>query len=179
MLSIRGVWSTYLIVENIDNPADNHIIRINLEVVAKQNIKRLTSISLPFTTTSDIMNTKIFDVFADGIPGKESSIFMGDICLGTLYNSRSLTIYNRESVPLDFSLKSNLAIDQPMELVFSLSRTDCCIFKKVAIEPESHATIYLHFWPGSCYGSMNMECVRRLNLEIYVNCRLVKDYQMM
>lgn len=182
MLSIRGIWSTYLIVENIDNPADIHIIRVHLEVVAKQNIKRST---LPSTALNSAFllesgsNNRVFDVTTSGISGRDTSFNLGDICLDTFHKSRCFVIHNYDSVPLEFSVKSNLPPESDMELIFSLVRSSPKLFKNVTVEAESQRKIYLYFWPGRNNGSVKLEAVREVNLEIYVNCRLVKDYQMM
>jgi hypothetical protein len=167
-----------MIIENLENPADSKIIRVTLEVVAKQNIKRSALSTIQPAALGDLPSNRVFDVYTHGVAGKDSAVAMGDVCLGSFYTARSLIICNRESVPLEFSVKSNLSADSDTELIFSLSRTSARLFKNVTIEPESHAKIYLRFWPGNAGGSLRCEAVRDINLEIYVNCRLVKDYQM-
>ncbi|KAJ3364071.1 hypothetical protein HDU91_002756, partial [Kappamyces sp. JEL0680] len=42
---VRGSWSTYLIIENLDNPLDTKFVRVSLEVVAKQNTKRTLTLA--------------------------------------------------------------------------------------------------------------------------------------
>jgi hypothetical protein len=172
-VSLRGYFMSYLIIENVANPNDNKFIRISYEVVAKQNIKRSGAPGNVGNATGNEQTKRVFDVYTHCIPWKENQINLGNICFDSFYTTRRIIICNRETVPLDFSLQSNIPPEDDSELVFSLSRTSARLFKSISVEPESFKMVYLRYWTGT--GNQN---VKNVNMEIYVNCRLVKDYQM-
>ncbi|KAH6570662.1 hypothetical protein BASA62_004240 [Batrachochytrium salamandrivorans] len=200
MVSVRGMFSTYLLVENIDNRRDTKIIRVSVEVVAKHNVRR-SAVTVSNMTTSPATkrmllmepnNNRAFDVFTEGLDWNDSTIDIGPAYLGCVYSSRSLIICNRESVPLEFSFKSNLTYDNDSEMLFSLSPTNTKLFCNLTVEPESSARVCIHFWPGQSMPStkgpsissasrpskslVESAAVEKL-VEIYINCRLVKDHQ--
>ncbi|KAJ3331483.1 hypothetical protein HDU91_003326, partial [Kappamyces sp. JEL0680] len=122
--------------------------------------------------------TKVFDVSTHALEWCDSNFTMGNISFGSFYVARSLVIWNRESVPLEFSVGSSLAKDDDSELIFSLSRTGAKLFSSVRIEPESHSQIFLRFiFNPQDASKISEDYVEEKNIEIYVNCRLVKDYQ--
>jgi hypothetical protein len=106
--NIRGVYSTYISIENVDNPLDTKVIRVTLEVVAKHNIRR-TQTSAPNSTGSgtghsqDVISNRVFDVLVNAIDLDKSAdtIEMEGLFYGTVYNARSIVICNHESVPLE------------------------------------------------------------------------------
>jgi len=238
MTNSRGVYSTYLLIENLDNRTDTKIIRVTIEVVAKQNIRRTPTGSLisggPSPTTGSsstsmmtnntitsndpmLISNHVFDVYVNGIDSDYTRIEMDKLYYETEYSGRSIVVYNRESVPLEFSLKSNLHHNDPSELIFSLSRTTPKLFKSLTIDPESHVRVYIRFRPSQDDSNLlpiNSEEKQQQqqqnniilsptlrsqndtrgiggmvktfresnrphekNIEIYINCRLVKDYQ--
>ena len=184
-LSIRGSWCTYLVIENMENRMDTKFIRVSLEVVAKQNLKRtLTTVSnnstveLPKSLTD---SNRVFDVSTHALDWLEGEFNMGSITFGTFYVARSLVIWNREIVPLEFSISSNLPKEEDSELIFSLSRTGAKLFNSVRIEPESHCQVFLRFLFNPLVARseelFREDYYESKNVEISVNCRLVKDYQ--
>ncbi|KAJ3043675.1 hypothetical protein HDV00_004448 [Rhizophlyctis rosea] len=201
MLNMRGVYSTYAFVENIENPVDTKTIRITAEVVARKNVRRTTegrpAIGVPtgssLNLASEPTNNHVFDVFAHAVDLGSPAIEMDYLYSDTEYSARSIIICNRESVPLEFDLKSNLSYDDESELMFSLSRTSAKIFKKLTVEPESQARVYLLLRPSNGplwdanFSDTPPPVIKRTlaqanepkekNIEIYINCRLVKDYQ--
>ncbi|KAL5032177.1 hypothetical protein BDV3_000767 [Batrachochytrium dendrobatidis] len=200
MVSLRGVFSTYLLVENVDNRYDTKIIRVSVEVVAKSNVRR-SAVSVAGmasnSSNSRIMqlepnNNHAFDVFTQGLDWDDSSLEISPVYLGCLYSSHSLVICNRESVPLEFLFKSNLTYDDDSEMLFSLSPTSVKLFRSLTIEPESCSRVCVRFWPGQsmpcdkeAYSTSIENTSKSLEeqgavekiVEIYINCRLVKDYQ--
>ncbi|KAI8894172.1 hypothetical protein BC833DRAFT_624198 [Globomyces pollinis-pini] len=185
-VAVRGTWSSYLILENNDNSFDIKFIRVTMEVVAKQNVKRtLTTINQSPTLnignpTSDSSNNKVFNVYTHALDDLDSSIDVGNISFGSFYITRSIFICNREAVPLDFTLSSNLSREDDSEIVFSLSRTGSKLFNMVRIEAESDLQVFVRFLiePSMISRNEAIENVREnRNYEIYVNCRPVKDYQ--
>ncbi|KND01233.1 uncharacterized protein SPPG_04324 [Spizellomyces punctatus DAOM BR117] len=210
MTSARGVYTTYVFIENLDNPADTKIIRVSMEIVARQNIRRTpatTSTGSAYTgnVTAGVAiepaSNHVFDVYVHGADANVSSIVMDHLYFGTEYAARSMIICNRESVPLEFTVHSSISHDDDTELVFSLSRTSAKLFRNVTVEPESQARVYIRLRPSanSTYnicrqsvpssGQPVIPGIQRQasltaanqpvekNVEIYINCRLVKDYQ--
>ncbi|KAJ3089439.1 hypothetical protein HK102_006398 [Quaeritorhiza haematococci] len=200
MTNVRGVFSTYLAVENVQNPIDTKTVRINMEVVARQNIRRGTTLALASgggtnSSTHPLLqpvssslpeptSNHVFDVYVNGSDAGSTWFEMDNIFFDTEYSARSMVICNRESVPLEFTVKSNLSHDDPTELAFSLSRTSVKLFKTLTVDPESQCRVYFRFRPV-CASPRTVQVmtleeanqVEEKMLEIYVNCRLVKDYQ--
>ncbi|KAF9115028.1 hypothetical protein BGX27_009146 [Mortierella sp. AM989] len=177
--NVRNVFSTYLLIENLDNPADTKTVRITMEVVARQNLRRATK--------GNEANNRVFDVFVNGIDHKNStSIEMKNLYYGSEYTARSMVVYNRETVPMEFTFKSNLSPADTTEVLFSTSRTSAKLFKTLTVPSENHVRIYIRFFPrpsaaiqaaldnGEYRDPDEMELK---TVEIYINCRLVKDYQ--
>ncbi|KAF9189592.1 hypothetical protein BGZ50_000692 [Haplosporangium sp. Z 11] len=177
--NVRNVFSTYLLVENVDNPADTKTIRVTMEVVARQNLRRATK--------GNEANNRVFDVYVNGIDYKNSSsIDMKNLYYGSEYTARSMVVYNRETVPMEFTFKSNITPSDSTELLFSTSRTSAKLFKTLTVPAENHVRVYIRFFPqpsaaiqaaldtGEYRDPDEMELK---TVEIYINCRLVKDYQ--
>ncbi|KAI1312273.1 hypothetical protein EDD11_002992 [Mortierella claussenii] len=177
--NLRNVFSTYLLVENVDNPADTKTVRVTMEVVARQNLRRAAK--------GNESNNRVFDVFVNGIDYKNSSsIDMKNLYYGSEYTARSMVVYNRESVPMEFTFKSNLLPTDSTEILFSTSRTSAKLFKTLTVPSENHVRVYIRFFPrpsaaiqaaldnGEYRDPDEMELK---TVEIYINCRLVKDYQ--
>ncbi|KAG0226486.1 hypothetical protein BGW41_004197 [Actinomortierella wolfii] len=178
---VRNVFSTYLLIENVDNPLDTKTIRITMEVVARQNIRRVTK------GGHHDYNNRVFDVYVNGIDAKNrDSIDMKNLYYGSWYTARSMVVYNRETVPMEFTFKSNLSPSEPTEILFSTSRTSAKLFKTLTVPPENHVRVYIRFFPkpsAQIQASLDQGVYRDPSemelktIEIYINCRLVKDYQ--
>ncbi|KAI8808501.1 hypothetical protein BJ742DRAFT_709657 [Cladochytrium replicatum] len=183
----RGQYATYLALTNVENPGDTKIIRIAMEVVAKQNVRRTAAAqtvrSEPTSTDVNLGSNRVFDVYSNVFRQltEDMVIPMDHLYYDNEVSARSLLIFNRESVPLEFTLKSNLSSDDPMELIFSLSRSTVKLFQSLTIQPESFARVYLRVCPATDTPPpvtlKEAECADEKHIEIYINCRLVKDYQ--
>ncbi|CAG8733005.1 13142_t:CDS:2, partial [Acaulospora morrowiae] len=79
--------------------------------------------------------------------------------------------------------QTNLDYDDPTEIVFSTSQMSAKLFKSLTVEPESNVRVYIRFRPQpsrefqELYHQRNPDLFEEKTVEIYVNCRLVKDYQ--
>jgi len=73
-----------------------------------------------------------------------------------------------------FQVSSNQDTDEPSDLVFSLSRTFAKLFRGVTIDGNSSERVYIHYRPVSRNKANSIE---EKTFEIYVRCRLLKDYQ--
>ena len=98
----------------------NKILKIQLEVVAPQNLRR--SIAGPGNASrgSDLpVNNHVFDVYVSGISNEVEVMDFDNLFFDSSYSGRSLVIHNRESGPLEFVVKGSLAEDA--EFLFSVS----------------------------------------------------------
>ncbi|KAJ3156718.1 hypothetical protein HDU86_003942 [Geranomyces michiganensis] len=201
MTNTRGVFSTYIFVDNLDNHADTKTIRVSMEIVARQNIRRTATGALSYSgnvaagMSIEPSSNHVFDVYVHGADASVNSIVMDHLYFETEYAARSMIICNRESVPLEFTFTTSLSREDDTELMFSLSRTTAKLFRSITVEPESQARVYIRLRPsaesinspdyGPTVAQRNQfpttlmvadEPVEK-DIEIYINCRLVKDYQ--
>jgi hypothetical protein len=81
---------------------------------------------------------------------------------------------------------SNLLHDDPTEILFSTSQSATRLFKSLTVEPKNHIRVYIRFRPLPSkairqqieeQGGDGNGIVEHKTVEIYINCRLVKDYQ--
>ncbi|KAJ3325372.1 hypothetical protein HDV06_004231 [Boothiomyces sp. JEL0866] len=182
MVTLRGTYYAYLMIQNLDNHMDTKFIRVTMEVVAKQNLKRSTNANqseLIPSYKADLNNNKVFQVYTHAIEAKSSAIDMGMLSFGTFYVTKSIVIFNNELTPLEFSVTSNLPRDDESELIFSLSRSGAKLFSTIRVDAGSSCQVFLRLllMPSSKIGAQLEDYIEHKNIEIYVNCRLVKDYQ--
>jgi hypothetical protein len=146
-----------------------------MEVVAKQNVKRISVATEHNFTHSVVFNSanRIFDIYTNALNPLNLLLDAGVVSYGVLYSDRSFVIHNWESVALDFTITTNLSRDDDSEVIFSLSRTGAKLFETVRVEADSQKQIYVQFIMEPI-GDVQREHKR---FEIHVNCRLVKDYQ--
>ena len=180
MTSARGLYSTYVIIENLENPLDTKTVRVSLEVVAKQNVRRLGSTNI--LSSTDSSSNHVFDVYLSGVDASLANFELNQVFFNSEFAARSFLVCNRELVPIVLTVKYKIKGDDNSELLFSLSKTSSKLFKSLSIEPESQVRIYLHFTP-ICFDIEIMtlkeseEKLVEKQIEVSVNCRLVKDYQ--
>ncbi|KAI8854040.1 hypothetical protein BC829DRAFT_439515 [Chytridium lagenaria] len=176
----RGSFSTYIFIENVDNAADIRVIKISMEVVAKQNLRRLTP-QVTNANNSDNGTSSVFDVFVSCLQtGTEKNVDcldMGLLFFGNEYTSWSIVIRNNDIVPLDFSIKSTLPQDSSSELNFSFSRTSAKLVRSVNVPAESAVRLFLRLRLRNSRGGGPVDAFEPFSAEICINCRLVKDYQ--
>ncbi|XP_024373820.1 uncharacterized protein [Physcomitrium patens] len=161
-----GVYSTYLVVENLDNPADLKTVHLSMEVVALKNARPEAPL-VPF-----------FYVLVQGDRAEGVAIDMAEIYYNFWYRNRSFVIVNEASVAMEFLLSSTLDHNDSTELNFSLENTSLKRFSSVTIDAKSSIRLWIHF----CIGAPKEEPLAEdmcdeLSATIFVNCRLVKDYQ--
>ncbi|KAI9329352.1 hypothetical protein BDR26DRAFT_729799 [Obelidium mucronatum] len=194
--SVRGMYSTYIIVENLENPLDSKIIRTCMAVVGKHNLRRnITAPSTSPAPSSAIApaipeTNNVFDVIVAGLDPLANEglsndvITMNGLYYDMEYTARSIIIQNHETVPLEFFIKSNLKSNDPTELIFSLSRSAAKVFRSVIVQPESFMRVFLRYRPSlgddEQNEKMDLNTANTIDekvIEVSVNCRLVKDYQ--
>ena len=152
------IYSTYVVVDNLDNPDDLKTVRVSMEIVV-----------------ADVAASKYFSVVVDGrasartgdshqhqpgkappsrverlLPGQSAEpasgmmISLGDIYYDTVYVNRSFAVENHSSMPLDFVLSHDKQRDAATEINFSLSNTALKVFSTLS-SPHSSRRVFLHF----------------------------------
>ncbi|KAI8840409.1 hypothetical protein BJ741DRAFT_706290 [Chytriomyces cf. hyalinus JEL632] len=160
----RGMYSTYLLIENSENMPDSKIIRVTMEVVGKHQLRKAPASSniaaSPSTAPSNANpaqsteSNNVFDVIVAGLDPIASEglsnnvITMDGLYYDMEYTARSIMIQNHEAVPLEFFIKSNLKSTDPTELIFSLSRSAAKVFRSVIVQPESYLRVFIRFRPS-------------------------------
>ncbi|KAG0580510.1 hypothetical protein KC19_4G178800 [Ceratodon purpureus] len=161
-----GVYSTYLVVENFDNPADLKTVHLSMEVVALKNARPEAPL-VPF-----------FYVLVQGDRTEGAAIDMAEIYYNFWYRNRSFVIVNEASVAMEFLLSSTLDHNDSTELNFSLENTSLKRFSSVTVDAKSSIRLWIHFCIAPPKEEPLMEdTFDELSATIFVNCRLVKDYQ--
>ncbi|EGC35017.1 hypothetical protein DICPUDRAFT_79246 [Dictyostelium purpureum] len=157
------MYSTYLIIENRNNPADIKTIQITFDVVVKQNSH--------------------FSVLVEGKQNPTPSINLGDVYYNITYTDRSFIVSNSSSMPLDFMLSTSLPPSDPTEVCFSLSRSYLRQFNTLYVEPNSQVKVFLYFHCPSPQNtsanplSLSTNNTTTKEIKIFLNCRLIRDYQ--
>ena len=161
------IYSTYVVVENVDNPHDLKTIHVTMRMIVSADVP----ISHYFSV---IVDTKVkYDQSKFGTselaPGalrgpagtagagaaedaakkelwKELRIDMGDVYYGMTYFNRSFVVQNQSSMPLDFVISHNLQ-SGPLatEVHFSLSNTALKVFSSLLVPPNASKRVFLHF----------------------------------
>jgi hypothetical protein len=166
LTDIIKTHSTYLIIENKNNSGDMKIIRVNMEVVL----------------SGKSAAKKLFNVLVDGSPIEQNNLLdLGEVFVGHMIRHRSIEIVNVSDVELEFHLTSNMSAESTTELHFSLSLTSLKSFHTLRVDPFGRTRVYVMYKPNynkrggfrsnSCPSSFVDE------FQLYVKCRLVKDYQ--
>lgn len=161
--------STYLIIENKNNPEDMKTIRVNMEVVLSGRSAA----------------KKLFNVLVDGSPIDQNNILdLGEVFVGHMVKHRSIDIVNVSDVELEFHLTSNVQPDSSAELHFSLSLTSLKSFHTLRVDPYGKTKVYILYKPNyntkdSTYsGAITSDTPCFIDeQQLFIKCRLVKDYQ--
>jgi hypothetical protein len=194
-----GVYSTFLVLQNVGNPGDLKIIQVKLEVVADLNaLRSMTSGIDPAThlfrvlvsshsaprklrrQSEDTMSTAPVST-APGTSALPLVVDFGEVYYHKLYHNHSIVIENASSMTLDFTLSSSAQ----NEVSFSVSPTSFTEVTTVTLGARGRTQVFLHFRPrpqstgsgenGAIVASQDEPWSREV--EVYINCRLVKDFR--
>lgn len=196
---VIGVYSTFIVLQNITNPSDLKVIHVRLEVIADLNSLRSLSSGLDpaanlfrvlvsNNSTSKRMRRSSIDVSnvppSLGAGGSGLVVDYSEVYYHKLYQNHSIVIENSSSLSLDFILSSNA---RPQEVTFSISPTSLSEVSTITIPAHGRMQIFLHFRPlpkprsrvdesnGETELGSNPSWAREI--ELYVSCRLVKDFR--
>ncbi|KAJ1507083.1 hypothetical protein HMI55_000905 [Coelomomyces lativittatus] len=161
-LSVRNAYFSYIVIENLDYPSDIKWVKVSLEVVSKANPKKM----------------RPFDLVCHGFNNNSIPVLRyEDVYYGTEYITRSFRIYNRESIPVEFSFNvQNLSPQDETQVLFSSSASSPVLVKEVIVMPESSYHVYLRFCPAPGSLDLNPELMETKIFEIQVHSRLIRDY---
>ncbi|TMW68793.1 hypothetical protein Poli38472_006261 [Pythium oligandrum] len=195
-----GVYSTFVVLQNLTNPGDLKVIHVKLEVVADLNVLRsMVSGVDPSTnlfrvlvsthgvirklrriTSADIAGTIEHEINSSPPRGDPKLVVdYGEVYYHKLYNNHSIVLENSSSMALDFMLSSNAL---PNEVSFSVSPTSFSEVTTVNLAARGRVQVFLHFRPQPRRVASSDAPARvpenwYREIEVYVNCRLVKDFR--
>jgi hypothetical protein len=132
----RGSYSTYILLENLMNSVDFKIIKVVMDVVSSQNIRRAITESVIVSDATNHNQLHAFDVFVSGLSSEVSLIEIDDVYFDESDSAMSLVIQNNESVPLEFVLNTNLVSPDDGEIIFSVF----FIFNISYLEPQLNSS---------------------------------------
>ncbi|KAF0690204.1 Aste57867_18395 [Aphanomyces stellatus] len=183
---VVGVYSTFVVLENGANPTDLKLIRVKLEVIADLNALRAMSKSSTdhlfrvwvscYSSSKRARRKSSEDLIADvGAANGKLEIEYGDVFYDKLYHNHSLVLENFSSLSLDFMLSSN---GRAHEVGFSMSPNSFNEISSVTLGAYARLQVFLNFRPAprsQLPEAPTTSWVR--NIEVYINCRLVKDFR--
>ncbi|KAG7387215.1 hypothetical protein PHYPSEUDO_014607, partial [Phytophthora pseudosyringae] len=195
---VVGVYSTFMVLQNLANPSDLKVIHVRLEVIADLNSLRGMSSGLdPATNLFRVLVSN----HSSPKRSRRSSIEMPpEIAVGgaqrlmidfsevyyyKLYQNHSIVIENSSGLSLDFILSTNA---RPQEVSFSVSPMSFNEVTTVTLGAHASMQVFLHFRPQPKQlvlpsGSNDVVYDLEVNepwvreIEVYVSCRLVKDFR--
>ncbi|KAI9908764.1 hypothetical protein PsorP6_004051 [Peronosclerospora sorghi] len=195
---VIGVYSTFMVLQNLANPSDLKVIHVRLEVIADLNsLRGMTSGLNPATNLFRVLvsnhgNAKRFHRSSPDIDTESATndtqrliIDFNEVYYYKLYQNHSIVIENSSSFSLDFILSTNAG---PQEVSFSVSPTSFNEVTTVTLGAHSSMQVFLHFRPQprqlvlpkcSTVGDSGVNDPWVREIEAYVSCRLVKDFREM
>ncbi|OWZ22921.1 hypothetical protein PHMEG_0002297 [Phytophthora megakarya] len=195
---VVGVYSTFMVLQNLANPSDLKVIHVRLEVIADLNSLRGMSSGLDPTANlfrvlvSNHGNPKrsrrsSIEMPPESIPDSAQRLIIdfSEVYYYKLYQNHSIVIENSSGLSLDFILSTNA---RPQEVSFSVSPMSFNEVTTVTLGAHTSMQVFLHFRPQPKQLilpgvsdvvddgiEVNDPWVREI--EVYVSCRLVKDFR--
>ncbi|RLN26234.1 hypothetical protein BBJ28_00016271 [Nothophytophthora sp. Chile5] len=197
---VVGVYSSFMVLQNMTNPSDLKVIHVRLEVIADLNSLRGMSTGLDPATNlfrvlvsshSNPKRPRRSSVEApSGIaPGGNQGLMIdyNEVFYHKLYQNHSIVIENSSGLSLDFILSTNA---RPQEVSFSVSPMSFNEVSTVTLGAHASMQVFLHFRPqpkqsllssagvgGSAVTANQASDPWVREVEVYVSCRLVKDFR--
>ncbi|CAK4108569.1 unnamed protein product [Aphanomyces euteiches] len=183
---VVGVYSTFVVLENCANPTDLKLIRVKLEVIADLQALRAMSkdkadsnlfrVLVSSYSSSKRQRRKSSEDFIADMSSRKLEIEYGDVFYDKLYHNHSLVLENFSSLSLDFMLSSN---GRAHEVGFSMSPNSFNEISSVSLGAYGRLQVFLNFRPApkSLGAPESPTSTWERNIEVYINCRLVKDFR--
>jgi hypothetical protein len=196
---VVGVYSTFMVLQNQVNPSDLKVIHVRLEVIADLNSLRGMSSGLdPATNLFRVLvsnhgNPKRSRRSSMEMPPEIPSggtqrltIDFSEVYYYKLYQNHSIVIENSSGLSLDFILSTNA---RPQEVSFSISPMSFNEVTTVTLGAHASMQVFLHFRPqpkqlvlpsteaSDALPDIEVNEPWMREIEVYVSCRLVKDFR--
>lgn len=191
---VVGVYSSFLMLQNLVNPSDLKVINVRLEVIADLNWLR--SMSSGVDPTANLFRVLVsnhnslkrqrrlsLECISNAASASGLVIDYSEVYYHKLYHNHSIVLENSSELSLDFMLSSNA---RPQEISFCASPTSFNEVSTITLGAHARVQVFLHFRPqpkpaamisgGAEYDVDASEQWAR-EIEVYVNCRLVKDFR--
>ncbi|GMF35281.1 unnamed protein product [Phytophthora fragariaefolia] len=196
---VVGVYSTFMVLQNLANPSDLKVIHVRLEVIADLN--SLRGMASGIDPTSNLFRVLVSN-HGNVKRSRRSSIEMppevkpsgaqrlmidfSEVYYYKLYQNHSIVIENSSGLSLDFILSTNA---RPQEVSFSVSPLAFNEVTTVTLGAHTSMQVFLHFRPQPKHlvlpssGASDVMTDVEVNdpwvreIEVYVSCRLVKDFR--
>ena len=197
-----GTFSTYLMIENLVNLNDMHIVRCSMEVV--QDWTKMTSESeddkinmlhryfVVRTPSQALASDVALRLLSWNAPSgsheklerlsktdisqpRSPMVDFGEVFVGHLYTRRSFSIVNTAEIALDFHLTSTF---EASELGFSLTPVSPRMSSRITVMPGETRVVHLIYKPcrsvAEC--AANDESPQRVTGMVFISCKLVKNH---
>ncbi|RHY38367.1 hypothetical protein DYB25_003469 [Aphanomyces astaci] len=180
---VVGVFSTFVVLENCTNPRDLKLVRVKLEVIADLNAVRAMSkasdnlfrVLVSCYSSSKRQRRKSSEDLLGDLTSGKLEIEYGDVFYDKLYHNHSLVLENFSGLSLDFMLTSN---GRAHEVGFSMSPNSFNEISSVTLAAYARLQVFLNFRPAPRTQTPEAPTISWVrNIEVYVNCRLVKDFR--
>ncbi|CAI5728749.1 unnamed protein product [Peronospora destructor] len=193
---VVGVYMTFLVLQNLANPSDLKVIHVRLEVIADLNSLRGMSSELdPMTNLFRVLvsnhgNLKrprrsSIEMSPESTPSgaQRLTIDFNKVYYYKLYQNHSIVIENSSGLSLDFILSTNA---RPQEVGFSVTPMSFNEVTTVTLGAHARMQVFLHFRPqpkqmtllgASDVADSETDDPWVREIEVYVSCRLVKDFR--
>ncbi|CAI5728879.1 unnamed protein product [Peronospora destructor] len=193
---VVGVYMTFLVLQNLANPSDLKVIHVRLEVIADLNSLRGMSSELdPMTNLFRVLvsnhgnhkrpRRSSIEMSPESTPSgaQRLTIDFNKVYYYKLYQNHSIVIENSSGLSLDFILSTNA---RPQEVSFSVTLMSFNEVTTVTLGAHAHMQVFLHFRPqpkqmtllgASDVADSEMDDPWVREIEVYVSCRLVKDFR--
>ncbi|TDH64927.1 uncharacterized protein CCR75_008852 [Bremia lactucae] len=195
---VVGVYSTFLVLQNLVNPSDLKVIHVRLEVIADLNSLRGMSSGLDpgknlfrvlvsnHSSPKRSRRSSIVIFPEKSVAGASRlNIDIGEVYYHKVYQNHSIMIENSSGLSLDFILSTNA---KPQEVSFSASPMSLNEINTVTLGSHASIQVFLQFRPQPKQVvlptlSSNVLSETQVNepwvreIEVYVSCRLVKDFR--
>lgn len=163
-------YSTYLILENCTNPSDVKIIRVQMEAVL----------------SGAQHGRQLFAVHVDGLSDDSGvpTLDLREVFFGSMVRHRYIDVVNLSDFPLEFRLTSEPGSAKEKhshsELHFSLSPTSLKSFHTLRVDKRGTCRVYVLYKPHrpkQIKQPLSTAPALVDEIDLYIKCRLVKDYQ--
>eukprot|EP00871_Galdieria_phlegrea_P001375 jgi/Galph1/2238/GphlegSOOS_G913.1 len=168
-----GYFHGYLRLENVSNPSNILVVRVNMQVVAQLD-------------PEEEVRKQVFSVVCDARRhNRQNMVDYSVVFFDHIYRHRSFVITNHSSVEQEFLLRHDMHPESKSELNFSLTNNTLRKVNALHIKPGESCRVFLYYRPTlESTDVLNLVDIEDYNKQeitreyhVFINCRLVKNYQ--